>query len=311
VRVTDQDAATTKSGGQGPNPLGVAGIALDRAVRLVPSMKWAVAAVGVAAALALITMFGTGAKLVIALPLVVGLMMLLVLFNRIAHFRAQLLVPALLVMWTMTVLFCGSMLLAFTGFAFGWPASIATALGSALVVPRPSQPAAMAAYTAVVSSLSRGSIPVDVWVRPDRALFVEGETIEVGYTVAEDAYVAVLVYSDDSTVKLIYPVDLEHGVLSKAHVETRVGSADDTYKIVVQAPFGVDVVQAIAFKSFDDLTGVVRQALGKRDGKHFQIDSRKLADGFRAKGLGRVETPDAGRGAWGDGHLLIHSSALR
>jgi len=101
--------------------------ALSLAVKQVPAMRFAVAAVGVAAAVGIIALFTSGvANPPVAIGLVVALMIVLVIFSVVARQAANLArAPAQFLIWAVSILFVLGVFSVLTSVWFGWPPGLA------------------------------------------------------------------------------------------------------------------------------------------------------------------------------------------
>lgn len=168
---------------------------------------------------------------------------------------------------------------------------------------------ALLTLDSVVAGLPPRQIDVQAWIEPKKDAYSEGEQIQLGYTVMEDAYVAVVVYSSDRTATLVYPNQFAKGILSKARQAMLVGGAENPFRIEVAPPFGIDVVHVIAFRRFEDLTRTLRGALAERVGQYYRINTEQLTRGVKVIGASSTAPSNSGPSRWGDSHVLIRSIA--
>jgi hypothetical protein len=119
------------------DPLASMKEALDRAIKAVPSMRYAAAAVAIGAAVGLMTIFLAPTKnAYVAVVIVVALMIVLVLFNAIAKRGSTVASePARFLVWSIAVLFVAAVALLLVAVSFGRPEALARFLGVAQPEP--------------------------------------------------------------------------------------------------------------------------------------------------------------------------------
>lgn len=131
------------------NPLTV----YDKAVKAVPSLKYALAAAGVVAVatIALNLSNQDPRKAILGFVFVLAGMYLLLIFASVGKIDGIVRGPVVLVVWALTILFIAFLILALSAFAFGVPSTLAKALG---VVPADARESSAAVVTIAPTDLS-------------------------------------------------------------------------------------------------------------------------------------------------------------
>jgi serine/threonine protein kinase len=193
-----------------------------------------------------------------------------------------------------------------------------TALPSAASSTPIAPAVAFAESLAEQAGLPPPDMAVTAMVAPEREVYRQGETVEIGFVLDEPGFPAVFVHSQDGSTTLLYPNDYEKATRVPGKKLHWVGAAGQPFRIEVSPPFGTDVVQVVAFRRMEELKLLLDAlALGK-SAQMYAVDRPKLSKAITTvatRGMKVVSSTTAEVGAqtiqpgWGEDQAVLRTAA--
>lgn len=165
-------------------------------------------------------------------------------------------------------------------------------------------------------ALPNNKVNVKAWSSPDKPVMFEDETVSFKVILDTDAYILTYVHSIDGNTYLIYPNQFATPRKVEKDTVFNIGEKDP-FKLVVQEPFGVDLVHVIATNDIDEYLALLNshKAITTMDISTItREDLLEKVQVFGKRGIGVVANePSSSEAnsqfAWGDAVVFLNTKA--
>jgi len=170
----------------------------------------------------------------------------------------------------------------------------------------------------ISQNIPNQNIAIKSWVSPERELFFEGEKLTFKVSMDQSAYLLTYVHSVDGSSYLIYPNKYAEARLIDKDITFSLGQ-DGPFELVVQEPYGVDIVQFIATTDKKEFIALLD--------KHNEINGTKLSiinrgmliketskiksRGIKVEAIKVEPAQKSMLGQWGESFVFVNTKARK